>query len=323
MKVTPNMQIGIYDSAQSSSQLGRGWLWRGSSISKNEVPVWEEVVNLAADSLEKDGSRLRPSIDEVYWGILNRKDKFWFFQVVAAGRDHFNRPGRYIVLLFSVDSATGISWGDVFGIQREFFKSLPSMNPSAPFLKDLDDRENGLRNRLHGVADNRFTSNERSVQKEVNSRSSCVEVNSLQLLVFNTVTGELVRNRQSNFSSTVAMNDQIRPNAIAPTRSSERGESTQARFQAKNVQPASPTNQFFKPKRSRFRDIGFLSLGIVLGIFIGAIGAKFSSQDKGSSYATPEFTTDMEAIDSILRAAHYLKRKAGESDPDSGFKPDD
>jgi hypothetical protein len=112
-----SIEVGIYD---PSSRAG-GSYWQWGNIRRDSL--WET----AAGEIHQ-GWPMRDEIGNrtsVLYGIIRRygEESFWFYRVYPAGRDQFNRPGRYFFVLFRLRHVEDILNRQVSGV-LEYFDTM-------------------------------------------------------------------------------------------------------------------------------------------------------------------------------------------------------
>lgn len=113
----PLIEVGIYD---PSSRLG-GSYWQWGSTCRDSL--WE-----AAAGEIHQGWPMRDEIGtltSVLHGAIRQQGEaaFWFYRVYPAGRDQFNRPGRYFFVLFRLQRLEDILSRQVSGV-LEYFDTM-------------------------------------------------------------------------------------------------------------------------------------------------------------------------------------------------------
>ena len=113
------MEFDIYDAA--SPDKGDYWQMRHVAGSP-KGGMWQAVadaVNQGLPSRETELFRCTdPVRDQALWGCIRWAGCFWWYRIFLAGRDGFNRPGRYFFVVFRTDSATGAREFEMTRVER-------------------------------------------------------------------------------------------------------------------------------------------------------------------------------------------------------------
>jgi len=129
----PLIEVGIYD---PSSRLG-GSYWQWGNTSRDTL--WETTAGVI-----HKGWPMRGEVDtrtSVLYGAIRRdgEESFWFYRVYPAGRDQFNRPGRYFIVLFRLRCLEDILSRQVSGVLEYFDTMRERPLKTTPLEKGLPE----------------------------------------------------------------------------------------------------------------------------------------------------------------------------------------
>jgi hypothetical protein len=127
------MQTHLYDSDEPGPP--HGWLKCGNIPADASGADWEPVVARIIKDFSEQHSDFRESatvkLSPQFWGVLRFNSNFWLYRVLPAGKDRFNRPGRYIIALFCAPTIESFDWHLVAGISsalKDLTVALPDLS---------------------------------------------------------------------------------------------------------------------------------------------------------------------------------------------------